>query len=215
MASFRSISGTTYASRTDTTITAPAGIVDGDILILAHVVGNPSAPGPAVTLPSGSYTITHSTTSTDGVIICVQDGSTDIRTSSNSEDESLITTSTAIGVNTSRTNSLVAFIAHNWNLYGAGSPPSGTTPTFTERQDNGTSLIYVATGDLAASGATGDKTHANLNSGGVPSGWAVFLAAIESPVEPETLTWTPVTRAVRGQLTTVVTSGSAPGPSVN
>jgi hypothetical protein len=212
--SLRSMSGTTYASRVNTTIAAPAGIVDGDTLLLAHVVGALGA-APTTTLPSGfttlqgpdsasaggffvarrlavkvasgesgSYTVTHASGSSDGVILCIQDGSTNYRSSSNGGNGTAATTTTALGVTTTRPDALVAFIAHNWALYGAGVPPTGAGPTFTEQQDSATSLIYVATGLRSALGPISDKTHANGNGVG-DEGWGAFLVAIESLDTPE------------------------------
>lgn len=86
--------------------------------------------------------------------------------------------STALSITTHTADALVAFIAHNWELYGGASPPTGTTPTFTERLDSHSNLTYVATGILAASGATGDKTHANLNA--LSEAWSAFLVEVQS-----------------------------------
>lgn len=49
----RSFSDTTYASRTNTTITAPTGIQNGDILIIHFCTGQGSSSVPTVTPPSG------------------------------------------------------------------------------------------------------------------------------------------------------------------
>lgn len=208
-AEFRSISSTTYASRTNTTITAPTGIQNGDILILAFVMGNASPP--TATLPSGftslsgpttvtrdsfsvsrhlawklassesgDYTVTHSATASQGVIICVSGAANTTPVFSSNEAEGYAggsgSTTTATGITTPSNNSLVAFIAHNWQLYGSASAPAGSTPTFTERLDAGTSIMYAATGVLATAGATGDKTHGNGN--GVEDPWGVFLVSV-------------------------------------
>lgn len=52
VAAFRSIASVTYASRTNTTVTPPSGIVNGDILIAVIFCGAAGSV-PAVTLPSG------------------------------------------------------------------------------------------------------------------------------------------------------------------
>ena len=52
-AAYRSHSATTYATRTNTTITAPAGIADGDVLTLIFVRGNPGSAPATPTWPSG------------------------------------------------------------------------------------------------------------------------------------------------------------------
>lgn len=55
MAAFETLANTTYASRTNTTVSAPAGVADGDVLlgviITALSAGPPDAPDP--TFPSG------------------------------------------------------------------------------------------------------------------------------------------------------------------
>ena len=62
---FRSITSTTYASRTNTTLTAPAGIVDGDILIAVIAVGGSSLPS-APTPPTGFTMFGTNTAINDG-----------------------------------------------------------------------------------------------------------------------------------------------------
>ena len=185
------------------TISVPSGVVNGDILILAFVAGQSTVPvvtmpggwttiqGPSTTTAGGfnvvrvlawkvassepaSYDITTDiTANTSAVMVAVSgaSGSTPV-SSSNSGTGS---TTTATGITTPSNNSVVAFIAHNWVLYGTASPPSGTTPTFTERLDAADSLIYVATGVLATAGATGNKTQSNLN--GASDGWGAFLVS--------------------------------------
>ena len=208
-AAFRSLSNMTYGSRTNTTITAPSGIVDGDILILALVIGKSGSAPPAATLPagfstiqgpnetetgtffvnrilawkvasgeSGSYTVTHASASSQGVMLCISgaSGSTPVSSDNECNDVSDGQTTTALSITTPSNNSLVAFIAHNYAGYtGIASPPTGTTPTFTEQLDTG--LMYVATGVLATAGATGNKTQANGN-GAIGDMWGAFLVAV-------------------------------------
>ena len=50
---FRSISYVAYGNRGGTTITAPAGITDGDVLLLVFFAGSGTNPPPPITLPSG------------------------------------------------------------------------------------------------------------------------------------------------------------------
>ena len=52
--------------------------------------------------------------------------------------------------------------------------PTGTTPTFTEREDD--VLLYVADGTLAATGATGNYSHTCNSTGG--SAWGAFLIGL-------------------------------------
>ena len=167
-AALRSISSTTYTSRTNTTITAPSGIQNGDILILAFIVGDPTSPatptlpagfsviqGPSLVTDggftvtrrlawkvasgeSGDYTVTHTADSSQGIMLCVSGASGSTPVSSNNNGTGATTTAT--GVTTPSNNSLVMFIAQNWNLYGTASVPAGSTPTFTEQLDSATSL---------------------------------------------------------------------------
>src|SRR5436309_1333140 len=55
-AAFRSIANTTYASRTNTVITAPAGIQNNDILLLLFTLGDAAPPAP--TPPAGFTALT-------------------------------------------------------------------------------------------------------------------------------------------------------------
>jgi hypothetical protein len=220
-AALRSLSRTTYTSRTNTTITAPSGIVNGDILTLGFITGRAVAGDPGPTFPagfslksghpqfvtlstfwvyiwvaektasseSGDYTVTHSAMSSQGVIFCAS-GAEASQVTYNSGTG---TTSTATGLTTGTDDALVAFVAQNWQLYGTASPPTGTTPTFTEQLDAADSLIYAATGVLATAGATGDKSHANLNTAGDP--WQALLigwdAADAGPPPPAQRVITP------------------------
>ena len=71
---------------------------------------------------------------------------------------------TALSI-TTPADALVAFLAHNWDLYGGSQTvPPGTTPTFSERYKSASNLFYLATGVFAAGGATGDKVQSDVNS---------------------------------------------------
>ena len=222
----RSMSNTTYASRTNTTITAPSGIADGDILILSFILGGASPP--SATLPagftllqgpntrtvsgfsvirrlawkyasgeSGDYTVTHTSSSSQGAMLCISGGV--FATPVSSDNSGTGTTTTATGITTPSNNALVAFIVHNWALYGSASAPSGTTPTFTEQLDSASSLMYVATGVLATAGATGNKTQANGNS--APDGWGAFLVGVGNVLPTGALATDTFTRANENPIT--------------
>ena len=214
-AAYRSHSATTYATRTNTTITAPAGIADEDVLTLIFVRGNDGSAPATPTWPSGfalesgfptnatsadlynvncwvltkiasgesgNYTVTHGNGASQGVVIASSGGSGVVQTTANSQSyPGGTTTITATGLTTGADNSLVIFATHNWDLYGAASPPSGSTPTFTERVDSATSLMYIATGVLATAGATGNKTHDSTN-GSVERPWVGMLIEIRAAV---------------------------------
>ena len=204
IAAYRSVANTTYASRTNTTITKPTGVADGDVMIMMFIIGAAGTP-PTPTLPAGwtviqgpttqsaggfqvtrrlawkvassegaDYTVTHSAGSSQGAIVAVQNASSASIVSSNNGGTG--STTTATGITPSVDQSLIIFMAHNWVLYGTGLVPTGDTPVFTERLDSATSIIYVATGVLGTAAATGNKTHANLNT--ASDGWGAFLVSV-------------------------------------
>lgn len=203
---FGSLSNTTYASRTNTTVTAPTGITDGDELYAFIATTSAGGTGPTPTAPagfsaltgsptivadsggfqlrfsaykktasgeSGDYTFTHTTCSSQGLMIRVtgaDSGSPVV--SSNSGSGS---TTTFTGITTTVNNSLIMAVSHDWaDTVNNLSPPSGATPTFTERLD--VTLVYAATGSLATAGATGNKTMTNNSSGG--GRWGAYLIGI-------------------------------------
>jgi len=205
IATLRSMSNTTYASRTNTTLTAPTGITNGDVLILAFFIGAAGTP-PTPTLPAGftviqgpttqndgsfqgtrrlawkiasgeggSYSITHAAGSSQAVMLCVQNAANSTPVSSNNGGSGATTTAT--GITTSIDQSLIIFLVHNWALYGSGTPPAGATPVFTEQLDSATSLFYVATGTLGTAGATGDKVQ-SPNGNGAGDQWGAFLVGV-------------------------------------
>lgn len=216
-AAFRSSSATTYASRTNTTLTAPTGIQDGDILIIVFCIGAvTSAPTPTApsgfaavsgTYPinvvangfnvddyvwykvasgeSGNYTVTHTSASTQGYICAVSGGVSSqpaSTTNSGTGTGAGVRTTTALTITPSANDALVIFVGQDWgDTANALSPPTGTTPTFTERLDPGTTsgILYVADGVLATAGATGNKTQTNNNLGADPNGWAGILVVVE------------------------------------
>lgn len=94
-------------------------------------------------------------------------------------------TTTATGLTTSRDNSVVIFNAFAWDGYPGsnGSPPTGTSPTFTERFDGGANSRYVAEGSLLVAGATGDKTQSSANQSANP--WLAQLIEVQSPTLTE------------------------------
>jgi len=132
---------------------------------------------------SGDYTVTHASALAEGVVIAISGGDTGT-TPQITRNNGTGTTSTATGLTPVANDSLIVFVDNVWQFMGALSPPTGTTPTFTEQFDAGTSVIYVATGVLATAGATGNKAHTNSNVAGDP--WQAFLVSVEAfTVGPE------------------------------
>ena len=147
---------------------------------------------------SAGYAFSHVSNNTCAVAIAISGGNTGATPVSSSNgrsngDAADATVTTALSITTPAADSYVAFIVHNWSLYGAASPPTGTTPTFTERADPADNLWYTADGILASAGATGDKTQAfNLNGGGAggSQAWGAFLVAIgPSGAAPTAYPW--------------------------
>jgi hypothetical protein len=200
---FRSLSNTPRATSTNTTITAPAGIVDGDILILTMWLGGPDAP-PTPTFPSGfteidftsvtdgsyngnmhvawkraagesgDYTVTHESASAQGFMAAYSGCvATGSPIDAYSKNTGADVTSTATGVTTSAANTRLLYLAHDWQGTGTLTPPTGMT----ERHDD-TDLIYLADEAVAAVGATGNRTQTNGNTGDNP--WAAFLIALKT-----------------------------------
>lgn len=231
MASHRSFSAVGYAARTNTTIPAPAGIANGDILLILFAIGGDSpgntasppagftaAPGyPTVATDasnfivrtylwvkvasgeSGDYTVTHVNAPTTAYLVAVAGGDTSAPLSPNASNQTFNpqapgglthNVSLAPGVTTQNDNSLVIFWSHAWELYGAASPPTGSTPLFTERYDSAGSILYVADGVLATAGATGDKSHTNPNAGSNES-WAAGLIVVKNAPAAPAVTGTP------------------------
>ncbi len=216
---FEAISNTTYASRTNTVVTAAAlGSIANDDLLLAFVLTGANPTPPAVTPPagfsqipgatwpmtvtqgggntftisavgyykfasgeSGDYTFTHASGSSQGVMLRVSGADTSspfTPAPSQNEKEGGVSGEDTVftGLTTATDESLIVAYAFDWGDTTVNlTPPTGTTPTFTERLD--TAITYVATGVLAAAGATGDKTMANNSSTVHP--WVASLVAVE------------------------------------
>lgn len=209
MPAFGSISSTTWAVRTNTTITAPSGIADGDRLVLIQLTGtsgeapDPSPPagfsllsGPSwpvevtefafniearvyektAASESGDYTVTHANCESQGVIVRVTSPGAFNPAMSSNIGTGFTTTATGLTV---AANTYVMFVA--WDFLQSGNDitaPTGSTPTFTERLDGGTSDLYVADGVYVAGGATGDKTITNRNTDPIAP-WGGLLIAVE------------------------------------
>ena len=201
---FRSLTSTGYASRTNTVLTAPAGLADGDILLCALVTAlTGTAPTPTAAAgfsqigtatsvtaggfngklwlywkraasESGSYTFTHATCSSQGVLTAYSGGkvsgtptgATINNTGTNPNHNDI---STGLSITTTAANSWLLYLAHDWTGSGTLSPPSGMT----ERFDN---LLYSADELISAAGATGNRTQNNASALGEP--WATRMVEL-------------------------------------
>ena len=198
---FRSIASTTYASRTNTTVTAPAGILNNDILIGTIFLGlNPTAPTPTApsgftlisstnvtyqsfngkmfvywkraSSESGSYTFTHSAASSQGVIAAYSGAIT-----SGSPIDVFSTntgsgaTTTATTITTTFNNEINLYIAHDWEGLGTLNPPTGMS----ERFDG---LVYISDVGRPTAGATGNRTQTNNNDSVSP--WGAMQISIRA-----------------------------------
>lgn len=130
---------------------------------------------------AANFTVTHTTASSQAVMLRITgvDADTPLDATPTINDNNGATT-TWTGLTTVTNGAFIVAaevdFADNTN---DTSPPSGTTPTFTELLD--VTLTYVAYGTMATAGATGDKTHVNNNGGGAP--WGSVLFAFRPGVE--------------------------------
>jgi len=201
-AAYGAIGRIDYGSRTNTVIPMPASVGDGDFLILGHITANsgtavtqtlPAGWTQLGTVQTGSdgsfgwrfeqaarvassepsdYTVTHSSTNTEGIIIRIDGSGTmsvDVSSKNHTTGNSP-TTATGTAVTTTVTDALLVFLALNWNE-AALTVPSGMT----ERQDS--QFLYLATQALSASGSTGTRT---FTAGANP--WFANMIAIKDVV---------------------------------
>ncbi|MGH8562709.1 MAG: hypothetical protein ACREXW_00960 [Gammaproteobacteria bacterium] len=128
---------------------------------------------------SGNYTFTHGAADSEGVMYAISGADATPINPNPSTNTGLGASSVALGLTTPVNGSLVVLATHVWNAAGPTSPPTGTTPTFTERYDPGAGgILYVADGVLATAGATGDKTLTSAN--GPSHKWGATLICIEA-----------------------------------
>jgi hypothetical protein len=186
-------SNTTYASRANTTITAPSGIANNDVMI-ARIVTAASSEAPDPTAPagwtqigstidgtaggfnleardyikvasgeSGNYTWTHSTASSQGWIGVFRGVDT------TTPQDATATANTAFDTTTTTATGLTTATDGAWLIFighdWAGNSNNLSPPSgMTERLD--VTLTYVATQEIATAGATGNRTHTNNSGGG-------------------------------------------------
>jgi hypothetical protein len=205
-ADFRSGSSVDYGARTDTVITAPAGIQDGDGLAIIFEIGAVGAP-PAPTPPAGFGILPgFPLTATDGFGFTIDvyawsktaaaeaGNYTITHAAANSTaymmaieggntfspnpsvNQGTGAAGTALGVTTVIDNSLIILWAGVWIAADLVTPPGGATPAFTTRYASPASILFVETGVLTPPGATGNKNFGTGNPGGEP--WLSGLIAV-------------------------------------
>lgn len=191
----QSFSTVNNGNRSNTSITAPTGITNGDLLVICMITGqNPAVtPTPpsgftAITGSpfnmtsagadpykvllhcwiktasgeSGSYGTTHGTADTSVVMFRLSgQAGTPVSITPVFEDHSGAVGGSAViapTITTTVDGSLVIWMGGCWDGFGATSPPTGTTPTYTEYINESGGVFYVAAGVLNTAGATGAKT---------------------------------------------------------
>lgn len=213
---YRSSSSLSLGTRTDSTLTAPSGITNGDVLLLILAAG--AAAGVTVTPPtgftvltgfpsamdkpadpwttrlyvwykvasseSGNYTATHSSASSQAYISAISGAAgTPINPNPTITNHPFSTggaTLIAPSITPVVNDSMVVWVGVVWDTVGATTPPTGTTPTFTERLNASSEGIYVADGILATAAATGDKSVSTANGNG--QAWIAALICVEASV---------------------------------
>lgn len=211
----RSFTSTAYASRTNTTLTAPSGLADNDILLAGIFVGA-SGTAPSVATPSGFTALTGSPTSVtdDGGFngklnvfwkrAASESGSYTFSHSAASSQGLLLAISGAVtsgspidassnntGVGkTSTATGVTTTVTNDLLVYIAhdweGAGALSPPSGFTEIFDN---LIYAASQIQSSSGASGNKTQTNANTASSP--WAAWLVAVKPAAGAGSQTLTP------------------------
>lgn len=204
-ASIRSSAGVAYGSRTNTTIAAPSGVQDGDILLMFFGVAGATAPTPTfpagfstaagpifntvsffsvnyhcvwkrASSESGDYTVTHSVGSSFAFMLCISGAkASGSPINAISASSGAGVTTTATGITPTADNCLIIFGAHDWGDTGNNLSPPSGS-TPTFAELLDSTLRYYADGVLATAGATGDKSITNNSVSG--SNWGVYLVAI-------------------------------------
>lgn len=185
-------------TRTNSTLSAPAGLTDGDILVLIwHEEGDVTPTPPSgfaewvshahstdptqlfiwwkrASSESGSYTITHSSSWTEAWLgaLSAQYETGDPADATATENDGSSTSITIPGLTPAHDNAVI-IAAYGTTGDRAKGALGGTTPTFTEDYDSETNLA-VSIGTLATAGATGNKTSTISSS----NPWNAAMVAI-------------------------------------
>lgn len=124
---------------------------------------------------TGDYTVTHATCPSQAYMAAYAGAKAAPFDAGLTYGTTLGSAVTAAGLTTASDNSLVVFINQDWGDTANNlTPPTGSTPTFTERMD--VPLLYVADGVVASFGGTGTKTFTSNSAAGNPN--QTFLFAL-------------------------------------
>lgn len=209
---FRSQTTTTYASRSNTSLTPPAGIADGDIIELCLFFGGYSLP--TLTPPAGFTPFSGSPTENmdpgnfvgryykywkrasgeSGNYTFTHDSANTqgkctaysgaIASGNPYDGQSANANFGQISTGTGFTTTVPDTLLV-WDSHDWEATGALTAPSgMTERFDH---LIYSATQVLTAAGPTGNRTQTNGNTtNGGPYPWAVFMSALKPPADADT-----------------------------
>lgn len=136
---------------------------------------------------SGTHSWTHSSTGSAAFLGrysgCVTSGDpTDNPNASAASGSTTAPTSVdvlATSVTTVNNGSMVVYLGATWDGSGASGPPTGTTPTFTERVESFGNAFYVADGALTTAGATGNKA---CTAQCTDNSWGACLVVLEAAI---------------------------------
>jgi hypothetical protein len=206
MATFRASNFLAAGTRTNSTLTKPTGTASGDLLVMFFNIETDILPVPPTGWRAGfnvdhtgaavdqwifwkwagaaepaNYTITHASTWTNGYIVAIQNVSPSVNPEFSAPAQGTGTTATANGVTTTGANAWVGFFVNTFGDQGAVTPPTGSTPTFTERYES-TNNVYAADGTLASAGATGTKSV----TFGASQQWMATLMVVEDTATTST-----------------------------
>lgn len=203
---FRSLTSITYASRTNTTLAAPSGLTNGDILVAGFITAK-AAGAPTPTPPAGFTAFGTETTVTD---LAGFNGKLYIfwkRAASESGSYTFTHAScTSTAVLMAYSGALVSGTPFGATSNNTGSGPNGTTSTglsITTTAANSQLLwishdwegfatlsppsgmaerfdgfVYSADQLIASAGATGNRTQTNGNDAGATEQWAVRMVEL-------------------------------------
>lgn len=201
MASFLADNFTAGSTRANTTLTKPAGTAAGQIMLIGLDLESGITPLPppgwwlldytehltanfgryifwrrALATEPATYTVTHASTWAEGYIVTIQNVSASAIPVCGSVNQNTTNTASSPQVTSRGANAYIGFLCVTFSTPGALTPPTGSTPTFTEENDpNGN--VYYADGTLAAQGSTAASVTVTLGAG--HGGWICNMIVIE------------------------------------